>query len=78
MRFCAIVAPDPLMKRASRLGHGLGTAVSGFRQFVTEGGLISYGPDTGDIVRRSASYVDRILRGDSRPTFRCRRRSSTN
>jgi putative ABC transport system substrate-binding protein len=25
--------------------------------------LISYGPDRADIFRRSASYVDRILRG---------------
>ena len=29
----------------------------------TEGGLISYGPDLRDIVRRAAPYVDRILRG---------------
>ena len=28
-----------------------------------EGGLISYGPDFRDIVRRAAPYVDRILRG---------------
>jgi len=35
-----------------------------YRQFVVEGGLISYGPDTADIFRRSASYVDRILRGE--------------
>jgi len=27
------------------------------------GGLLSYGPDSVDIFRRSASYVDRILRG---------------
>ena len=27
-----------------------------------EGGLISYGPDLKDIVRRAAPYVDRILR----------------
>jgi ABC-type uncharacterized transport system substrate-binding protein len=39
-------------------------AIYGFRQFVTEGALISYGPDTVDIVRRSASYVDRILKGE--------------
>jgi putative ABC transport system substrate-binding protein len=39
-------------------------AIFGFRQFVTEGALISYGPDTTDIVRRSASYVDRILKGE--------------
>jgi putative ABC transport system substrate-binding protein len=29
-----------------------------------DGGLLSYGPDTGDIFRRAASYVDRILRGE--------------
>jgi ABC-type uncharacterized transport system substrate-binding protein len=28
-----------------------------------EGGLLSYGPDIGDIFHRAASYVDRILRG---------------
>jgi putative ABC transport system substrate-binding protein len=31
--------------------------------FARDGGLLSYGPDRLDIVRRSASYVDRILRG---------------
>jgi putative ABC transport system substrate-binding protein len=38
-------------------------AIYEFRQFSAEGGLISYGPDTADIFRRSASYVDRILKG---------------
>jgi putative ABC transport system substrate-binding protein len=31
--------------------------------FARDGGLLSYGPDYVDIFRRSASYVDRILRG---------------
>jgi ABC-type uncharacterized transport system substrate-binding protein len=31
--------------------------------FARDGGLLSYGPDQRDIFRRSASYVDRILRG---------------
>ena len=31
--------------------------------FVRDGGLLSYGSDQADIFRRSASYVDRILRG---------------
>ena len=39
-------------------------AIYGFRQYVTEGALISYGPNSADIVRRSAAYVDRILRGE--------------
>jgi putative ABC transport system substrate-binding protein len=31
--------------------------------FVRDGGLLSYGSDYGDIYRRAATYVDRILRG---------------
>ena len=39
-------------------------AVYPYRFFITSGGLISYGPDNIDQYRRSASYVDRILRGE--------------
>ena len=38
--------------------------ISPYRQFVLGGGLMSYGPDTVDIFRRSSSYVDRILKGE--------------
>ena len=31
---------------------------------VRDSGLLSYGPDLGDIVRRGAVYVDRVLRGE--------------
>jgi putative tryptophan/tyrosine transport system substrate-binding protein len=37
------------------------------RTFVTDGGLISYGPDLIDQFRRAAAYVDRILKGE-KPT----------
>jgi putative ABC transport system substrate-binding protein len=64
-----IVPPDPftvvhretIMRSAQERGIPV---IWSYRQFVTEGALISYGPDTADIFRRSASYVDRILRGE--------------
>ena len=40
-----------------------------FRYFVTDGGLISYGPDSIDPYRRAASYVDRILKGEKPATM---------
>jgi len=39
-------------------------AVYAYRHDASEGGLVSYGPDVRDLYRRSASYVDRILKGE--------------
>ena len=39
-------------------------AVYAWRYYVTDGGLISYGPDRTDQYRRAAGYVDRILKGE--------------
>jgi putative ABC transport system substrate-binding protein len=39
-------------------------AVYSSRYFVTDGGLISYGPDSIDPYRRAAAYVDRVLKGE--------------
>jgi ABC-type uncharacterized transport system substrate-binding protein len=64
-----IAAPDAFMNNHRRAivalteQHRL-PAIYGHRQFVAEGALISYGPDAADIVRRSAAYVDRILKGE--------------
>jgi putative ABC transport system substrate-binding protein len=38
-------------------------AVYWARSFARDGGLLSYAADTGELWRRAASYVDRILRG---------------
>jgi putative ABC transport system substrate-binding protein len=64
-----IAAPDAFINNHRRAimtlteRHRL-PAIYGFRQFAREGALISYGPDSADIVRRSAGYVDRILKGE--------------
>src|SRR5207248_11764944 len=63
-----IVTPDPftvvhrsaIIRAADQYGV---PATYSYRQHVQEGGLMSYGADTVDIFRRSASYVDRILKG---------------
>jgi putative ABC transport system substrate-binding protein len=63
-----LVLPDPftgghrdaIIALAAR--HRL-PAVYPFRFFIASGGLMSYGPDIEDIYRRSAAYVDRILKG---------------
>jgi len=39
-------------------------AVYAYRSFVTDGGLIAYGPDMVDQYRRAAGYIDRILKGE--------------
>jgi putative ABC transport system substrate-binding protein len=39
-------------------------AVYSNHSFVTDGGLMSYGPNLIDLYRRSAGYVDRILKGE--------------
>jgi putative tryptophan/tyrosine transport system substrate-binding protein len=63
-----IVEPDAYTHANRRLIIKLATqhrlpAIYAYRQEASEGGLISYGPDMRDLYRRSASYVDRILKG---------------
>jgi putative tryptophan/tyrosine transport system substrate-binding protein len=52
---------DLIIALAAR--HKLPAIYSG-RWFVTDGGLLSYGPDYVDQFRRAAGYVDRILKGE--------------
>jgi putative ABC transport system substrate-binding protein len=39
------------------------------REFVKNGGLVSYIPDITDLFRRAAGYVDRILHGEKPPNL---------
>jgi len=39
-------------------------SIFAFRYYAVDGGLASYGVDNIDLYRRSAAYVDRILKGD--------------
>ena len=65
-----LITPDPftvvhrgaIIRAAEQ--HRVPAAYS-YRQHVEEGALMSYGADTIDIFRRSASYIDRILKGTS-------------
>ena len=64
-----IAATDPFLNARRALIIALAEqhrlpVIYGFQYVVREGGLISYSPDALDIVRRSASYVDRVLRGE--------------
>ncbi len=44
------------------MSHRLPTIYT-WREFATDGGLVTYGIDRVDLYRRAAPYVDRILRG---------------
>jgi len=57
----AIIHRDLLIALAAR--HRL-PAVYSARLFAVAGGLISYGPESIDPLRRAAGYVDRILKGE--------------
>jgi putative tryptophan/tyrosine transport system substrate-binding protein len=63
-----ITAEDPLTftyrKRIADFATGQQLpSISGLREFVEAGGLMSYGADLADLYRRAAGYVDKILKG---------------
>jgi putative ABC transport system substrate-binding protein len=63
-----LVTPDPytVVHRHAIIEAAARTRVPAswsFRHYIQEGALMSYGADTLDIFRRSAVYVDRVLKG---------------
>jgi putative ABC transport system substrate-binding protein len=62
------VLPDPLFYSARQMIIALAAkhhlpAIYEDREFVQDGGLISYGPNIAEMTRRSAAFVDKILKG---------------
>jgi hypothetical protein len=55
---CMVLVPGPHFAARYRL-----PAVYPFRYFAASGGLMSYGTEIEDLFRRSAGYVDRLLKG---------------
>src|SRR5262245_39985351 len=63
-----VIAPDGFTTGHRSVIISLATqnnvpAVSSDAAILRDGGLLSYGPDLGDMFHRAALYVDRILRG---------------
>ena len=63
-----VVLTDPILfsqrKRIVTLANNSRLpAIYFFQGFAEEGGLLSYGPSDADLFRRTAGYVDRILKG---------------
>ena len=63
-----IALPDPFFNTQQRQIAELAAklrlpCISGFRHYVHLGGLMNYGPDFSESLRRAASYVDKIFKG---------------
>jgi putative tryptophan/tyrosine transport system substrate-binding protein len=64
-----IMMPDPILTASGRLvidwaATNRVPALYPFRNLVADGGLMCYGVDIADQVRRAAFYLDRILKGE--------------
>ncbi len=70
------VANVPVLTNLA-LRHGL-PGMYDERQYVTAGGFMTYAPDFEAIWRRTAGYVDRILKGTRRATCRSSNPQSTS
>jgi putative ABC transport system substrate-binding protein len=64
-----ITVEDPLtMDHAAKIANfsvdNRLPAISGLKVFTNAGGFVSYGADLNELFRRSASYIDKILKGE--------------
>jgi putative ABC transport system substrate-binding protein len=64
-----ITVEDPLtMDHAAKIANfaveNRLPAISGLKVFAKAGGLVFYGADLNELFRRSASYIDKILKGE--------------
>ena len=64
-----MIGPDPfnqvhLRQIAELAAKNRLPTISVYRSFAAAGGLMAYGPDTADVFRQSAGYVDRVLKGE--------------
>ena len=62
------VLSDPLFNKARQQIIGLAAehelpAIYEAREFAEAGGLISYGPNIAELTRRSATFIDKVLKG---------------
>jgi putative ABC transport system substrate-binding protein len=63
-----VVLPDVMLDSVPRTILALAAehrlpAMYHRREYIQDGGLISYGPNIAELTRRSAAYVDKILKG---------------
>jgi putative tryptophan/tyrosine transport system substrate-binding protein len=57
-----LVASNRIQINTLALNAGIPT-LNGGREYVEDGGLVSYGPDISDMFRRAADFVDKLLHG---------------
>ena len=63
-----LVLADPMLNAARKTIIALAAshrlpAIYEDREFVQDGGLVSYGPSIAEMIRRSTAFVDKILKG---------------